>query len=354
MRENNPFEDTGTDASASNTIDPASANARDALNEPKKTSFLGSLKNRKKKVEPEQSINEQLVPADDFSSKDTSYSPLIDETEQVDLSPIPDQKIKSTTSKNTTPTNFQKKPPVAIDGVSPDYNTPIPTNQPVSNQENQNEQFISNTTTPRYEDFQPNEEPYQAQQEQPMIYQQPYQQNYYQPNDQYSANNQPLPVNYGTTQNIYDPYNPYATMVDLNPSAPDKSKKPDWKFIITLSAAIICFAFMIFFVINFVAANNSTKANEAEITNLQSKVNDGSKNASKVDSLETQIRELTEKNTDLTTKNNELQKDSDKVKELETQVTSLQDDKQSWQDKYYDALTRCGDKCANNSSSRSN
>lgn len=350
MRENNPFDDTGTGKDIPKSADQASANAMNALNEPKKSGFLSNLKNRKKTAEPTPAADSQPTSASDFSSSDTAYSPLINENEpQIPTeAQFTDSNQEKPTSANEASTNtFQRKPPVAIDGVSPDYSAQPTTSQPTSTQ------YEATTPAPRYEDFQPVEQqPYTPPQEQPMIYQQPYQQDYYQqqPTDPYTANNQPLPVNYNTTPNIYDPYNPYAEMVDLNPGARDPNKKPDWKFIITLSAAIICFATTIFFFIGYSSASNSVKANEAEILELESKTSSDSKDLLKIEDLENTVRDLTEKNTTLIESNDELKKNEDKLKELETTNTTLQEDKQSWQDKYYDVLTRCGEKCASSSS----
>jgi hypothetical protein len=344
MRENNPFEEIGSVAGASNTTDQASANAINALNEPKKSSgFFGALKNRKKNdPQPEVDIPPAPTSASDFSSSDSAYSPLLNETQPQEAPVANPPELPP----NSPPETFQKNPPVAIDGVSPDYNAPV--NQTMTSQYEQLTPEVS-----RYEDFQQAEQPYAAPQEQPMIYQQPYQQEYYPQADPYAAN-QPLPVNYNTAPNVYDPYNPYATMVDLNQDAP-LNKKPDWKFVITFSIAIICFAGMIFFAINYAATNSAMKQSEIEILELQNKTTDSSKAASRVEDL---TRELSTKTEDLKEANDALKKNEDKIKELETNASTLQTEKQSWQDKYYDVLTRCGDKCAGgsntNSSSSSN
>ncbi|MDR3125695.1 MAG: hypothetical protein LBU20_01305, partial [Candidatus Nomurabacteria bacterium] len=234
MRENNPFEDTSAPDDGSKTADQASANALDALKEPKKSSgFLGALMNRKKPSEsPVASTETPAASAADFSGSDSSFQPLINETPPGTAVPA---------AEPPTPTNvsdtFKKTPPVAIDGVSPDYNAPVstqptaqPTTQPVVATYEQ-----PAPTAPQYEDLPQAESPYTTPPEQPMIYQQPAAQDYYQPQPDPYLTNQPLPVNYNTAPNMYDPYNPYATMVDLNPNAPDPAKKPDWKFVITFS-----------------------------------------------------------------------------------------------------------------------
>jgi FtsZ-binding cell division protein ZapB len=335
MRENNPFEDTSAPSDASTAADQASANAMDALNEPKKSGFFGALKNRKPKAEPE---TPPASPAD-FSSSDSAYQPLINEPPQPAATATPPPEPIPTAGPTDT---FKKTPPVAIDGVSPDYNAPSP--------------YAAVGAPPPYEDIQPAaEQPYTPPAEQPMIYQQPVSQDYYQPQPQQPDpyQNQPLPVNYGTAPNIYDPYNPYATMVDLNPGAPDPNKKPDWKFVITFSIAVICFAGMIFFAINFAAANGDKKSIEAELVEAQTKSTDSSKAASQIEDLQNTVRELNTKNDDLKKSNDDLKKNEDKVKELEAQTKDLQTERQSWMDKYYETLTKCGDKCAGTSSSSS-
>jgi hypothetical protein len=353
MRENNPFEDSAAPADgSSSSADPASANALDALNEPKKAGFFGALKNRlQTQADNNPVATSDTPPADsppasasDFSGSDSAYQPLINES-PTPPSPQPE------TAPVEPQSSFKKTPPIAIDGVSPDYNalsnnqTP---GQPAAVQYDQ----IAQPTAQQYEALQP-EQPYAPLPEQPMIYQQPATQDYYQqPTDPYQAN-QPLPVNYGTAPNIYDPYNPYATMVDLNPNAPDPNKKPDWRFVITFSIAFICFAGMIFFAISYTSASNLSKDTEAQLIELENKANENTKSASQVEDLQNTVRDLTSKNETLQESNDSLKKNEDKVKELETQLTTAQTERQSWMDKYYDALTKCGDKCANSSSSSS-
>jgi FtsZ-binding cell division protein ZapB len=344
MRENNPFADTSTPTDGSTTADQASANALDALNEPKKSGFWGALKNRKKPAETPPAPDSPQAAATDFPSSDTAYQPLINETQAPasTAAQAPEPPQPSQTNSGT----FKKTPPIAIDGVSPDYSNASPDRQATA-------QFEQPAPTgARYEDFQPAEQPYAPAPEQPMIYQQPAQ-DYYQPQPDPYLTNQPLPVNYGATPNIYDPYNPYATMVDLNPTAPDPNKKPDWKFVITFSIAIICFAGMIFFAISYAAANNNSKEIETDLLDLQNKSVDSSKAASQVEDLQNTVRELTSKNETLKESNDSLKKNEDKVKELETTNTTLQTDRQAWMDKYYEVLTKCGDKCVGGSSSSS-
>jgi FtsZ-binding cell division protein ZapB len=333
MRENNPFEDTSAPTDTPPPTDQASANAMNALNEPKKSGgFLSALKGRKKDPEP---TPPTASPAD-FTGSDTAYQPLIDENQPVAPVATPPEPAPIV---ETAPETFKKTPPVAIDGVSPDYNTEYST--------------AAVGASPPYEDIQPvAEQPYAPPAEQPMIYQQPANQYYQQP-DPYQQTNQPLPVNYGTAPNIYDPYNPYATMVDLNPNAPDPAKKPDWKFVITFSIAVICFAGMIFFGIQFAAVNKAKSAVESEIIELEKETGANNKSASQVEDLQNTVRELTTKNEDLKKSNDDLKKNEDKVKELETQAKDLQTERQGWMDKYYDVLTRCGDKCASGTSSSS-
>lgn len=135
--------------------------------------------------------------------------------------------------------------------------------------------------------------------------------------------NQPLPVNY-TTNNVYDPYNPYATMVDINPDLSNQGKKTDWRFIITLGAAIICLVGVIFFWIMWGSATTSLQDAAVQIRELQTKSETGQKAANQLTDLQTTIRELNTTIEELQEENDELKKNEDKIKELEKDIESLE------------------------------
>ena len=192
---------------------------------------------------------------------------------------------------------------------------------------------------PRFEDI-PAPVPEVAYPEQ--AYQQPeYQQPQYQEYQQGYANplltNQPLPTTY-TAPNVYDPYNPYATMVDINQGAPGAAKNPDWRFIGTLGAAIVCLAGLIFFWIMWGSTAASLTDTTIQMEDLRTKSETGQKAANQLTDLQTTIRELNSKVEDLQKENDDLKKNGDKVKDLEKdnksleeKVKSLQDDKATLQ-----------------------
>jgi hypothetical protein len=177
-----------------------------------------------------------------------------------------------------------------------------------------------------------------------MIYQQPAAApaDNYQTGDMYTnpmLNNQPLPVNPYTAPNIYDPYNPNATMVDLNPTYPTV-KKPDWRFVITLGSGIICLAGLIFFWIAWGNANSSLVDAQLQAEDYKTKSETGVKAANQLEDLQDTIREQNKKIEDLQDEKDDLKKESDKVKDLDAQVTSLKKEKDDLTNKMTELLLK--------------
>jgi hypothetical protein len=245
----------------------------------------------------------------------------------------------------------KKKAQVAIDGVSPEYaNGKVPSKaEKAANQVQQQPSYIPEYQQPvapqpvyeqPYEAYDPI---YQQQPQQQPVYQQPQQYPMDYPVDSYAnplVSNQPLPVNHYTTPNIYDPYDPYATMVDLNPTAPNPNKKPDWRFVATLGAGIVCLAGLIFFWIMWGQASASLNDAVLQVEDLTTKSQTGEKAANQLQDMQSTIRDLNTKIETLQDKNDALTKDADKVKDLEDQITTLKKDKETLNDKLTELLLK--------------
>lgn len=235
-----------------------------------------------------------------------------------------------------------RRTPPPVDGVAP-YNSsntePEVDPKPIENPDSQSSAPIpeynstkepeqSSIGLPQFEDI-PESTPEPSYQE-PTYPQEEYQQQQYpveQQNTGYAnplLTNQPLPVNY-TAPNIYDPYNPYAAMVDINQGAPGQSRPTDWRFIITLGAAIVCLAGLIFFWIMWVTTSSSLTDASIQMEDLKTQSETGQKAANQLTDLQTTIRELNTTIEDLQEENDELKKNEDKLEDLEKENTTLED-----------------------------
>lgn len=300
-------------------------------------------------------INEQPE-AEKESSPQESVPEAVDDT-QASFGPAPEEildSINSVPNPVQTPSiekesilsrvkprgRKNRKTPPPVDGVAP-YGTadiePEPTQTTTAQEIDEQKLTLDSMSTPepapidhQFEDIpEPVQEPaYQQPEYQPSAeYQQQPQQ--YQPEQQNSGytnpllTNQPLPVNY-TAPNIYDPYNPYAAMVDINQGAPGPAKPTDWRFIITLGAGIVCLVGLVFFWIMWASTASSLTDATIQMEELKTKSETGQKAASQLTDLQTTIRELNTKIEDLQDENDDLKKNEDSIKDLEKEVTSLE------------------------------
>lgn len=239
-----------------------------------------------------------------------------------------------------------RKTPPPVDGVAP-YGMPVADvnadQMPRTDDTTTAQEFDTASSAgpsqieqPEFEDIPEHagEAPYQPEQGYSQQYQQPeylQQQSQQYPIDQDSTGanyanplltNQPLPVNY-TAPNIYDPYNPYAAMVDINQGSPGAPKPTDWRFVITLGAGIVCLAGLIFFWIMWGSTAASLTEATIQMEELRATSETGQKAANQLTDLQTTIRELNTKIEDLQEENDELKKNEDDIKDLEKENSSL-------------------------------
>ena|GEM_PF-3568152 len=276
---------------------------------------------------PQEGASEVLDDAaDDFAAPDEILNSINSVPNPVQA---PDVQKDSILSRVKPRGRKNNKVPPPVDGVAPydsaaEVNAPEPETVP---------EPPTPEPEPQFEDIPaPAVEPDYPEQ----VYQQPeYQQPQYQEYQQGYANplltNQPLPTTY-TTPNVYDPYNPYATMVDINQGAPGPAKNPDWRFIGTLGAAIVCLAGLIFFWIMWGSTAASLTDTTIQMEDLRTRSETGQKAANQLTDLQTTIRELNTKVEDLQKENDNLKKNEDKIKDLEKDNKNLEDKVKSLQD----------------------